>query len=476
MITYRVALLISFFMIPAVVIAQGFDCNKAQKPVERLICQAPEIGMLDKELNTAVQARLSALPQQHSDLLMDSKQWLKTRDKLCDVSSGALSTQQREAAINCLRKVYQERLDFIGTSQSQQRSKPNHRKAVCTRFVDAYQKIINAKTNDPKDTHSPLSQKPLDLLANTPKSGVTRTQAAEELSEINATKLDQWGLKQTPPIHFSVQVKDKITELGSLEALTIDHGPNTNFFIASVIGGTASCVHSVYFTVVNGVTTLARKPLWSNKYSASCGVERFFGTIDGQTVAVEYYRSWYESDLSRELTFKTWNNDHFDTGCSIVLNYDPTYMADTDELPLTEDEQCESSTCKALEPAIVGLAEAVQRGPLSTLNSATARLSTVQREAFNRMVKLSSETSGRKKLTPKELLNPAELRQFDPLLLPVIHEGELYLASIGHYAIGWRTYPDWRVKIEKLEKGELKSIGVIIVAMRFKSLHSADVK
>jgi len=85
MIYARLLLLLALSLAVAPVAAQGFDCSKAQTPVERLICAAPEIGALDKALNAAVQARLAAAPQERAGFLAASRRWLATRDRDCAI-------------------------------------------------------------------------------------------------------------------------------------------------------------------------------------------------------------------------------------------------------------------------------------------------------------------------------------------------------------------------------------------------------
>ena len=110
---HRMAFLIALCLAPSSLAAQGFDCGKAQTPIEKLICAAPEIGVLDKELNAAVQARLTAAPLDRETFLADARQWLRLRNKTCVVPAGALSAQQRSAAITCLADVYRARLAAI---------------------------------------------------------------------------------------------------------------------------------------------------------------------------------------------------------------------------------------------------------------------------------------------------------------------------------------------------------------------------
>lgn len=472
---YRIAFLIALCLAPSSLSAQGFDCDKAQKPVEKLICATPEIGALDKALNTAVQARVTAAPQQRADFLAESRQWLRTRDKSCVVPARSLSTQQRAAAVACLNKAYRARLDAIAALPPAQNAVSDAGKALCHRFVDAYRAAIAVRANDPKDVHAPLSQTPFDLLAQTPNSGVTRAQQAQRLPETNARQLDQWARSQTPPLRFSQQVKQDILDLGSSALLTIDHAPATNFYVATQIQGTAHCIYAASFVTKNGVTERAAKPLWSDQPGDSCGVDRFFGVIDGQTVAVEDNESPYEPTLARSLTIKAWDNNAFGPACAIAFDYDPAFVDGTSESPQEPAEKCVRPACAALKPGALALVEAVQHAPLVARKDAIDRLSPAQRATFSAMEKLALDKRGDVPALEAPA-NPASYLDQNPLLLPLLHEGDIYLASVGHYTIGWRTYPDWSVKLEKLDKGALQTVGVAFVAMRRGALRAATVQ
>ena len=36
-------------------------------------------------------------------------------------------------------------------------------------------------------------------------------------------------------------------------------------------------------------------------------------------------------------------------------------------------------------------------------------------------------------------------------MLPVVIDGNFYLASLGHFTIGWRVFHDWSVTFDRLE-------------------------
>jgi len=77
---------------------------------------------------------------------------------------------------------------------------------------------------------------------------------------------------------------------------------------------------------------------------------------------------------------------------------------------------------------------------------------------------------------PEAPTNPASYLDQNPLLAPLLHEGAVYLASVGHYTIGWRTFPDWSVKLDRLDHGALTPVGTAFVAMRRGALRAATVE
>lgn len=473
--TPRLAFLIAFSIAASPLAAQGFDCAKAQTPVERLICAAPEIGALDKSLNTAVQARLAAAPQERADFLADSRRWLAARDKICPVPPGRLLPERRNAAIACLAKIYRARLSALAATAPAKNTISGAGKALCHRFVDAYRGALASRVSDPKDPNAPLNRSPYDFLANTPNSGVIRAPAATALPETSPQALDRWGRSQTPPVRLSPQIRRDILNLGSTAILTIDHAPQTNFYVASQVQGTAHCIYATAFAVKNGVAQRVAKPFWSDQPGDLCGVDQFFGAIDGQTVAIMDNESPYEPSLAARLTLKGWDKNAFGAACSVSFDYDPAFVDTTGDSAHEPDQKCDKPICIALKPAARALVEAVQRDPLSARREAVEGLSSTQRAIFTAMEKLARDKRGDVP-APEAPANPASYLDQNPLLLPILHQGDVYLASVGHDTIGWRTYPDWSVKLEKVDHDDLTTVGTVPVAMRRGTLRSAIVE
>lgn len=482
MINLSKSLLIILCFAPTSLAAQGFDCEKAQKPVEKLICSTPEISALDKELNTVVKARLNSDTHQNDDFLRDSRQWLRDRDKNCIVPPGLLSEQESNDAITCLSKAYRAQLDILAALPAVPKDTDDKTKDVCHQFADTYRSVISSRPNDPTDPNAPLTQKPFDFLSHTPNSEINLTEPVITFSHVSAHKLDKWALTRNPAIKFTSQVKKRILDLVSSanQQLTIDHASATNFYVASIIAGTADCIESVYFEVKDGITQLTPDPLWPEMEMQACGVDHFFGVIGSRTVAIEYRRSFNEADMSRSLKIKAWNDKTFSPHCNVVLSYNPAFIAADSNVELSyvlePDQKCLSPTCKALQPAVLALAESVQKSPTTARNEAIGKLSEDQRYTFSSLEQLSHEQHESSPPSAEELADPATLRDTAPLQIPLVYKGELYLASFGHYTIGWRVYPDWSVRIERLEAGSLKSLGISIVAVRFGSLREFKIQ
>lgn len=471
----RMAFLVCLCLAPSPLAAQGFDCDKALTPIEKLICTAPEVGALDKSLNAAVQERLAAAPQVRADFLADSRRWLSTRDQSCALPAGLLSTERRAAAISCLAKAYRARLDAIAAMPPPPTTTPEADKALCQRFVERYRSALAARANDPNEPNAPLNQTPFGFLANTPNSGVMRAPASSPLPETTPKALDQWGRDQTPPVRLSAKVKRDILNLGSTSILTIDQAPQTNFYVASQVQGTAHCVYASAFAVKNGVAGSVANPFVSDRPGDFCGVDQYFGSIDGRTVAVMDDESPFEPSLAARLIFKSWNKNAFGPACSISFDYDPAFVDMAGGPAQEPDQKCESTACVGLKPLVHALVEAVQRDPLAARGDAIGRLDAAQRATFGTMEKLAQARRAGVP-APEAPTNPASYLDQNPLQLPIVHEGDVYLASVGHYTIGWRVYPDWSVKLEKLDHNQLKTIGTASVAMRRGGLRTTTVE
>lgn len=456
--------------------AQSFDCKKATTPVEKLICATPDLQTLDSSLDDKVQRALNASLAERAKLLAEERRWLSERDKKCAVSAGTLAPEQRARSEACLAEAYRARIAAVERLiEAQEAARPAD-KALCQRIVDSYQRIIAA---DPKaffgdrTTNPPSAENPFTLLARTPGSGVERTPAVGEVAEPSAAKLDGWAKSQKPPFRIPDKVKEAMLE-DTFSTLIFERAAGTNFYAASTTQGTAHCIVATYFEVKDGVALRAGTPPWGD--GDSCGVEQFFGTVDGRTVAIEDIDNLYRPSISDRLTVMAWEKGFFRAPCTIDFEYEPAFADSENENAESPEEKCESPACLALKAAARALVEDVQRHPLEARRSAIDRLTAAQRASFEAMEKLAPKDPYGDPPTPEQAADPASYREDGPLRAPLLQDGEVYLASVGHVTMGWRDFADWSVKLARLDNGRLKPIGVVYVAMAPARLRKATVR
>jgi hypothetical protein len=59
----------------------------------------------------------------------------------------------------------------------------------------------------------------------------------------------------------------------------------------------------------------------------------------------------------------------------------------------------------------------------------------------------------------------ANLTETNPLLLPMVIDDRVFLASVGHLAIGWRVFADWKVTVETFEANKVREIARFAIGM-----------
>ncbi len=67
--------------------------------------------------------------------------------------------------------------------------------------------------------------------------------------------------------------------------------------------------------------------------------------------------------------------------------------------------------------------------------------------------------------TPKNPKPPPSLTETNPLLLPMVVDDHVFLASVGHLTIGWRVFADWKVTVEAAEADKTREIARFAVGM-----------
>lgn len=99
----RHMLITSIFLLPVCGLAAegpAFDCSKAQGEVPKLICNTPELAVLDRKLDEVYRASLSKAKKAKDELRAEQRDWVKRRDD-CSKDRAAMET--------CVHQTYQER-------------------------------------------------------------------------------------------------------------------------------------------------------------------------------------------------------------------------------------------------------------------------------------------------------------------------------------------------------------------------------
>ena len=97
-------------VLAASVHAASFDCAKAARPAEKLICSDPRLNAADEDMGQRYRASLARLPSSAVGLLrVDQVQWLAWMQEICHVplpDEKSLSESSRTGVIQCMLPLY----------------------------------------------------------------------------------------------------------------------------------------------------------------------------------------------------------------------------------------------------------------------------------------------------------------------------------------------------------------------------------
>ncbi len=330
---------------------------------------------------------------------------------------------------------------------------------LCTKIVASYRALLALDPNSPSRGFYPDS--PLSRLGAQSDSGIS---IAPHIAETGKQQTPlQWAQSQKPPIALSAELHEALDTSDFLDRL-----PGSDYYAASRIEGTMSCYASSYFTVKANRAAPAQGPVnWSEDDGDSCGMYRTFGSVGAQPVAYEENYD-YGSALTSSLSVSAWDSGHFAPACKIGFRFAPRFAAN--EHYNEWDQSCTGKDCDALRQASLHLAETVQADPAAAAKSLPAKLNDTQRAAYLAMMKDAQATE------PEKLQDPADLTDQSPLCVPLVGGDQLYLAQIGHFTIGWRSYSDWNVKLLQRQGKDVSPVASFAIGMTKGKLEQVDVK
>lgn len=436
--------------------AQSFDCKKASTVVEHLVCSDPRLGELDVTLATALKQAITAAPARRQELIGDERAWIAERDARCTATHGGRTAADSQcvadryrAQIAHLEALSAKPVDTVSRGSGSEAMGA----ATCNTLAAKY-RALGAVS---------FGKAPLAALTESPRSGVATVEPSNLPDDLAA-----WASKQKPPFEIGEDVQREWDRKSNFPAVwQLGQLPGTGFYSISSIEGTAHCYDSLYFEVKDGRAHLASAPAgFEDEEGAGCGVGRSFGRIDDRPAFFQEVYD-YTPNMSSTLMVTTWEGGRFAPACTINFSFVPAFGGETLN---PHEESCKGPACEQLRRAAFQLAAAVQKSPKNAEAEQLAALSTAQKLQYEAAVRLAKpeETS--------QMSDPGSLTEEGPLRVPYVAAGRVYVASLGHFTLGWRDFADWSVTFDALEGGKLVRQAAFAVGMRKGALESLTVE
>jgi hypothetical protein len=310
-------------------------------------------------------------------------------------------------------------------------------------------------------------------------SGVTRFRLA--------TYSRQAFIKQAarPPGSFTPS-RDLLKALDDVQGeLTVSALPGTNLLAANSIGGTANCNSTVFFSVNHGSTHLVPPPeSWEDDAGGACGLTRSFASVDGIAVVIDDNLD-SGPNLASSLTLTPWDHGKWRDPCRADFVFAPHFdtgktLNDWASLNNWETNDCGSDGCDGFRRAALNLVEGTQADRAGVESHLLAAMTVAQREEYQRLKRVADRpdaadapTDGDENEHPK---TAAGLTDTMPLLLPMLVGNRVFLASVGHFTVGWRVFSDWKVTVDAAEADKTREIARFAVGMTQGAIVSAVIK
>ncbi len=454
---------------PADAAGPSFDCAKAMTRAEKAICQDGQLGDLDATLLTTLRAALEKTPAARDQLLSEERQWVRDRDHAC-VPANA-SPPQTTNIVGCLRDRYQKRIEVLQLAQLQPAAEApeDASKAACHKIVDRYKALVEADPEAPFRKYDRFAQSPIELLAENKSTGVVIEPEIllEDFDKDPEGSMLAQLRRETPTIKLSESVSKAISDFGKVAgsySVRFSHLSGIDLFRLSSVQGTLGCYHDVFFRIKQGLAKVIEP---AEGWTDCGGASQEMGEVDGAPFAFIYNDTPMKGTSYSEVM--RWKGDKFVPSCTIHFEYAPRFILRS---PYHEkDESCKRPNCDALRQGALHLAEFVNSNQTDTQKGLTEKLLPSQRRDFD-ILKEKSKLAHPK---PDHYTNP-EMTEANPLLLPFVFDNQLYLARIGHFTLGWRTYPDWSVVLEQRDRDTVVEVASFAIGMTNGKLLKANVQ
>jgi hypothetical protein len=277
---------------------------------------------------------------------------------------------------------------------------------------------------------------------------------------------------------------------GGREGLVVSDLPGSNLSAANSIGGTANCNSTVFFAVSGGRARLVRSPKdWDDDVGGSCGLTRSFASVQGLAVVIDDDLDAGPS-LASTLTLTPWDGGKWQPPCKAGFVFAPHFdvaktLNDWASLDNWDNNDCGSSGCGGLQRAALDLVRQTQRDRTGVEAHVLSGLTPAQREEYQRLKRVADrpdpddpQAGGDDTAKPMAAkpATAATLTETMPLLLPMVVDDRVLLASVGHFTIGWRVFADWKVTVEAAEAERTREIARFAIGMTQGPIVSVSIK
>jgi hypothetical protein len=277
--------------------------------------------------------------------------------------------------------------------------------------------------------------------------------------------------------------------LGALDdvqqALVVSDLPGSDLFAANSIGGTANCNSTVFFAVSRGHAHLVTLPKgWGDDAGGGCGLTRSFASVDGLPMVIDDDLDAGPS-LASTLTLTPRDGGKWQPPCKASFAFAPHFdiaktLNDWASLDNWDNNDCGSGGCGGFQRAALDLVRQTQQDRAGVEAHVLAGLTAAQREEYQRLKRVADRPNPDDPPPGSDdAAKPstaATLTETMPLVLPMVVDDRVYLASVGHFTIGWRVFADWKVTVEAAEAERTREIARFAIGMTQGPIVSVSIK
>jgi hypothetical protein len=282
-----------------------------------------------------------------------------------------------------------------------------------------------------------------------------------------------------------VPSRELLGALDGQDGLVVSDLPGSDLFAANSIAGTANCNSTVFFAVERGRARLVPLPKdGGDDAGGGCGLTRSFASVDGLPVVIDDSLDAGPS-LASALTLTPWDGGQWQPPCKASFVFAPHFdiaktLNDWPNLDNWDNNDCGSGGCGKFQRAALDLVRQTQADRAGVEAHLLSALTAAQREQYQRLKRVADrpdpddpQPGGDDAAKPR---TAAALTETVPLLLPMLVDDRVYLASVGHFTIGWRVFADWKVTVEAAEAEQTREIARFAIGMTQGPIVSVSIK